>query len=121
MKKSVLLLLIAAFIGCSKDDDTGNGGKGAPQLQVTYEVDCPDCYVYCKGPNGVAQNFYHQNNSWTYSYDAGQGDTLVLIAQNTSGAPAVVSGLIKLNGNILAGDTSYCPISGVVIVTDTLD
>jgi hypothetical protein len=89
-------------------------------LQVSYQITCPDCYVYCKGPGGAAQNFYHQNSSWTYSYEASEGDTLVLIAQNTSSGPAAVTGIIKVNGTVVAGDTSYCPISGLVVVSDTL-
>ncbi|MFM7217794.1 MAG: hypothetical protein ACKO1U_07230 [Bacteroidota bacterium] len=117
--KSVLFLMVLfsiSAIRCKKEKDP------SPQVsyQVSYQISCTDCYVYCKGANGSAQNFYHQNSSWTYSYEAGPNDTLVLIAQNTSGAPASVAGAIRVNGNIVAADTSYCPVSGLIIVSDTL-
>jgi len=119
MKKvSLLLLFAAATISCNKED--GANSDNLPRLTVEYSISCPDCYVYCKGANGSTQNFYHQDNSWAYSFEATAGDTLVLIAQNTSGAPAAVAGYIRLNNSLLASDTSYCPINGLIVLSDTL-
>ncbi|MFM2136651.1 MAG: hypothetical protein RL021_2051 [Bacteroidota bacterium] len=89
-------------------------------LSVEYSISCADCFVYCTGNNGQVNNFFHQNSSWKYTYEAQPGDTLRLVAQNTSGQPASVAGYIRLNGSVVAADTSYCPINGVIVVSDTL-
>jgi hypothetical protein len=114
-----LLLISIIFNSCQKDNPT-DSGTTTPKRTVQYSISGTDCFVYCRGTNGAAQNFFHQNSSWTYTYEAGAHDTLLLVAQNTSGAPAAIAGIIRLNGAIIAADTSYCPINGTVIVSDTL-
>lgn len=120
---SVLSLLIVMFsYSCSKDDNTNTTPAPNPTtLAVRYEIRGTDCFVYCTGANGQANNFFHQGSNFTYSYNAQYGDTLRLIIQNTSGNPESISGYIYLNDSIVAADTSYCPINGTVIISDTLN
>lgn len=120
--KLLLKVLVSALLftaaACDKDDS--NSQNPGNTLSVEYSISCTDCFVYCTGANGTVNNFFHQNSSWKYSYLATAGDTLRLVAQNTSGQPASVAGYIRLNNTIVAADTSYCPINGVIIVSDTL-
>lgn len=110
-----MLLCIAAC-----DKDSNDTSTPTTTLSVEYSIACPDCFVYCTGTGGQVNNFFHQNSSWKFSYEASPGDTLRLVAQNTSGQPASVAGYIRINNAIVAADTSYCPINGVIIVSDTL-
>ncbi len=121
MKANKLFLLAIAMIAifaCKKD-----GGDSTPAVKrtVSYQIRCTDCFVSCTGPNGVMQNFFHQNDSFAYSFDAKAGDTLLLVAQNTSSVSQTVSGYILLNGGVRALQSSTCPINGTVIVSDTLE
>ncbi|MFM2135137.1 MAG: hypothetical protein RL021_537 [Bacteroidota bacterium] len=121
MKLLIYMLIPAmllAAIACKKESDTDPSSGNT--LNVEYSISCTDCFVYCTGANGQVNNFFNQNSSWKYTYQASIGDTLRLVAQNTSGQPASVAGYIRLNNTIVAADTSYCPINGVIIVSDTL-
>lgn len=120
-----MILSLAGILfaySCSKDDNANSTPAPNPTtLAVRYEIRGTDCFVYCTGANGLANNFFHQGNSFNYSYNAKSGDTLRLIVQNTSGNPESISGYIYLNDSILASETSYCPINGTVIISDTLN
>lgn len=120
MKTNLLLSLAIAVItlfACKKDSD-----DSTPKVKrtVSYQIRCTDCFVSCTGPNGVMQNFFHQNDSFAYSFEANAGDTLLLVAQNTSNVVQTVTGMILLNDGVRALKSSTCPINGTVIVSDTL-
>jgi hypothetical protein len=48
------------------------------------------------------------------------GFVALVVAQNMADQPALVTARIKLNGEILKEAQSQCPISGTVLVTDTI-
>ena len=88
--------------------------------KVTYNIQCTDCYVVWE-ENGTQKNIQHVNSSWTTTFD-GMKDSLVLVcAMNTSGTTQGVGATILLNGDTLKHALNYCPISGTVIVADTLE
>ena len=123
MKKAnyvlALCLITVTIFACKKDDNKNDSTPTA--RTVSYRIQCTDCFVSCSGPNGVMQNFFHQNDSFAYSYNAQAGDTLLLVVQNTSNIVQTVTGMILLNGGIRTFASSTCPISGTVIVSDTLN
>jgi hypothetical protein len=108
-----LLFLPILFASCKKE--TSNAS-----YRVEYAIDCTDCFVVCYDENGNQKSWYHQNSSFSYGFDGEKGDVVLMVAQNTSQAAAAVTGRIRINGTITQEKTSYCPISGTVIVTDTL-
>ena len=117
MKNSHILLLVATmlFIGsCKKDADNKQ-----PRT-VEYSIECPDCFVVYYDANGEQVSLQNQNSSWKQTIEAKQGGIVLLAAQNSSGSPSAVTGRIKLNGSVLTEKTTYCPISGTVLVTDTI-
>jgi len=89
-------------------------------LRVEYSINCADCFVVCYDENGNEKSWYNQNDSFSYGFNGEKGDVLLLVAHNTSSGPAAVTGRIKVNGANRKERTSYCPINGTVIVTDTL-
>lgn len=114
MKKLLTLLFIFGFLffGCNKKNKE-------PNRQVTYKIQCTDCFVVWE-ENGTQKNIQHVNSSWTTTFD-GMKDSLVLLcAMNTSGSPQGVGATILLNGDTLKHAINYCPISGTVVVSDTL-
>ncbi len=117
MKKALLLLSIIAFAfsACKKED-------AAPKVyKVTYNIGCTDCMVaYVKDTEGNQASEYHQATGWSYSFDAKEGQEVLLMAYNTSDHPQGVTATIKLNDSILETRTSYCAISGVSFVVDTI-
>ncbi|MEY4595209.1 MAG: hypothetical protein RIQ47_1619 [Bacteroidota bacterium] len=114
----LLMTLVISFTACKKDS---NDNTPAVNRTVSYQIRCTDCFVSCTGPNGVMQNFFHQNDSFAYSFEAKAGDTLLLVAQNTSNISQTVTGTILLNGGVRELRSSSCPINGTVIVSDTLN
>lgn len=117
MKKLYMVLPFMALIlsaGCKKDNDS------AAARTVEYSIDCPNCFVVYYDANGQQVSLQDQNSSWKQTIEGKAGGIVLLAAQNSSGSPAAVTGTIKLNGAILAERTTYCPISGTVLVTDTL-
>lgn len=117
-KIALIAIAIVAIFACKKDN---NDSTPAVKRTVSYQIRCTDCFVSCTGPNGVMQNFFHQNDSFAYSFEAKAGDTLLLVAQNTSNVSQTVTGMILLNGGVRALKGSTCPINGTVVVSDTLD
>lgn len=116
MKYLLPLLLIALLFtsGCKKE-------TVAKTYRVSYSIGCTDCEViYVKDTEGTQQTEYHQNSNWTYSFMAKQGQEVLLLAYNTAGAPQGVTATIRLNDSILTTQTTYCPVSGVSFVVDTI-
>lgn len=107
-----LSLLSWVMLACKKKTDE-------TQREVTYKIQCTDCYVVWE-ENGTQKNVQHVNSTWSKTFD-GMKDSLVLVcAMNTSGAPQGVGATILLNGDTLKHAVNYCPISGTVLVSDTL-
>jgi hypothetical protein len=111
----IAFLLAGIFLGGCKKDSTQDA-----QRIVEYSIDCPNCFVVYYDANGQQISLQGQNSSWSQTIEAKAGGIVLLAAQNSSSSPAAVTGTIKLNGTVLAERTTYCPISGTVIVTDTL-
>ena len=117
--KNVYLLFTAMLFtmvlsSCKKD------GGDDQERTVEYSIECPDCFVVYYDENGAQVSLQNQATGWSKTINGNAGGVVLLAAQNSSGSPAMVKGVIKLNGTILKENTSYCPISGTVIVTDTL-
>jgi hypothetical protein len=107
---SVVCILL---LGCKKKTNE------TPR-KVTYKIQCTDCYVVWE-ENGVQKNMQHVNSNWTTSFD-GMKDSMVLVcAMNTAGTPQGVGATILLNDDTLKHAMNYCPISGTVVVADTLE
>lgn len=106
------MLLTFVLASCKKDGD--------PKRTVEYSIECPDCFVVYYDENGAQVSLQNQTTGWSKTINGKPGGVILLAAQNSSGSPAMVKGVIKLNGVVLKENTSYCPISGTVIVTDTL-
>lgn len=112
LKQLLTLFSILILIGCKKK-------QVEQQRDVTYKIQCTDCYVVWE-ENGTQKNIQHVNSNWSVTFD-GLKDSLVLVcAMNTSSQPQGVGATILLNGDTLKHAINYCPISGTVIVTDTL-
>ncbi len=106
------LLLVSSFIiffsSCAKESHT-----------LRYEIGCTDCMVVYVDENGDQQSVYHVNSNWVKEIEVESG-IFLLMAYNTSGTPEAVTARMKLDGEIWQERTTYCPISGVVLITDTL-
>ena len=113
MKNIIIsLLFLSTIFGFKKKEVE-------PERNVTYKIQCTDCYVYYK-ENGQPKSEFHQNSTWSHDF-VGMKDSLVLVyAMNTSGQNQFVSATILLNGDTLKHATGSCPISGTVAVSDTL-
>lgn len=117
MKNIYLSIICAMAIGlfaCKKDSNA------EAKRTVEYSIACSDCYVVCYDENGQEKSYYNQNSNWKYTMEAQAGDVVLLVAHNTSNGYATVGATIKLNGEVIKTAQSYCPISGTVLVTDTL-
>lgn len=98
---------------CNKD--------GQDTYLVAYTLGCSDCQVaYVSDGDGTQVSEDHQNNDWTYSFEAKQGQEVFVFGYNTSGSPQGVSVSISVNGSVTKQRTTYCPISGVSFVVDTI-
>jgi hypothetical protein len=117
MKKLYLVLPVAALLllGACKKDDSANQPR-----TIEYSIDCPNCFVVYYDADGNQVSLQDKNSLWKQTIEAKQGGIVLLAAQNSSGNPTAVTGRIKLNGTVLTEKTTYCPISGTVLVTDTI-
>lgn len=115
MKKiyTLTLLLVFAISSCTKP---------AEQVyNVEYNIGCSDCMVvYVSDQSGSQTSAYHQSSSWKFSFNAKKGQEVLLMAYNTSSAPQGVTATIKLNDAVLTTKTTYCPVSGISFVVDTI-
>ncbi len=113
MKKTLLPFIAFLFLlaSCKKENT----------YKVTYSIGCTDCEViYYKDAKETQATEYHQNSSWTYSFNGKKGQAVLLLAYNTGGAPQGVTATITVNGTVLTTQTTYCPVSGDAFVVDTL-
>jgi hypothetical protein len=116
--KFTALLLIALGLtslcsSCKKED--------SKVYKVTYSIGCTDCMVvYVSNTEGLQKTEYHQNSSWTYSFNGKPGQQLLLLAYNTSPAPQGVNAKIAINDVVTKDRTTYCPINGSSFCVDTI-
>ncbi len=115
MKQIFILVSIITFAlsACKKESEQ--------IYKVDYSIGCTDCEViYVSDQSGTQSTKFHQNSTWTYSFNAKKNQEVLLLAYNTSSAPQGVTATIKLNDIILETRTTYCPVSGVSFCTDTV-
>lgn len=105
--------LTCLFSSCKKEDNK--------TYKVTYRIGCTDCMVvYVSDTEGLQKTEYHQNSSWTYSFNGKPGQQLLLLAYNTSSAPQGVNAKILVNEVVTKDRTTYCPINGSSFCVDTI-
>lgn len=124
MKRILSLLFVVAllFSACKKETSTTtNTNPVSKTYKVKYTIGCTDCEViYVSDTLGTQSTVFHQNSSWTYSFNAKKNQELLFLAYNTSSAPQGVTATIFLNDTILVTRTNYCPISGYSFCVDTV-
>ncbi len=125
MKNLSLLLFVFAllFSACKKETETTltNTNPSSKTYKVKYTIGCTDCEViYVSDTLGTQSTAFHQNSTWTYSFNAKKNQELLFLAYNTSTAPQGVTATIFLNDTILVTRTNYCPISGYSFCVDTV-
>lgn len=116
MKKIFMLfaVIVLMFSSCKKED-------AAKVLKIKYTIGCTDCWVaYTSDQAGTQGNAYHQNSTWTYSFDGKEGQELLLLAYNTASSHQAVTATIFLNDVVLRTQTTYCPVNGVAFCADTI-
>lgn len=124
--KKILLVLFAFSIflfGCKKETTSTNTNNNTipKTFKVKYTIGCTDCEViYVSDTLGTQSTAFHQNSSWTYSFNAKKNQELLFLAYNTSSTPQGVTATIFLNDSILETRTNYCPISGYSFCVDTV-
>lgn len=124
------VLFIAAILvfssSCKKDDLAEDMNEQNEQTAVEqektlrYEIECPNCYVVYYAEDEEQISSPGECTGWFVELDVQTGFVGFLVAQNQSGSPAAVTTTMKLNGEILQTKTTYCPVSGTVFVTDTI-
>lgn len=118
MKKIVLFLaiIIIAISSCKKE----NPNPAQKIFKVKYTMVCTDCEViYVSDTLGTQSTAYHQNSSWSYTFNAKENQQLLFLAYNQSANPQGVTATILLNDSILATQTTYCPFNGSAFCADT--
>lgn len=103
------------FSACNKKEDT----NAEPKRNVMLRISCSDCFGVWH-ENGVEKNEQHANSSWSRSFVGNKDSEVLLAAMNTSGIIQAVGAAIVLNNDTLKHQVTYCPISGTVLVVDTL-
>lgn len=115
MKNLFLLLLVIAATcsSCKKASDK--------IYKIDYSIGCTDCEViYVSDQTGKQTTELNRNSSWTYSFNAKEGQEVLLLAYNTANNYQTVTATIKLNGEILKTRTVSCPINGLSFCVDTV-
>lgn len=117
MNKIVPILILITFItSCKKEDKDAVIAR-----KVTYQIGCTDCMVVYSDENNQQQTIYDQNtSSFSYTFEGKKGQEVLLLAYNTGDQPQGVTATILLNDTVFKTRTTYCPISGVSMVVDTL-
>lgn len=112
----IALLASVLIASCSKDNNTNSNS-----YTVQYNIGCSDCMViYVSDTAGTQTTEYHQNSDWSYTFEGKRGQEVLVLAYNTSSAPQGVNVRIAVNDSITKDRTTYCPINGVSLASDTL-
>ena len=126
MKKLFLLFTIIAVgvSSCKKESLNPSGNPtGTTQkiYKVKYTMVCTDCEViYVSDTLGTQSIEYHQNSSWSYTFNAKKNQELLFLAYNQSSNIQGVTATILLNDSVLATQTTYCPFNGSAFCADTV-
>jgi hypothetical protein len=112
MKKVGLLLIVSLGVlySCKKTKDQ----------TLRYEISCQDCFIVYYKENQEQVSIFGNSGDWSHEMPVSPGFVALVVAQNMADQPALVTARIKLNGEILKEAQSQCPISGTVLVTDTI-
>ncbi len=114
----LIFWIITITIGCKKDD---NDTLKSDTYKVQYNIGCTDCMVvYIADSLGTQQTEYNQNSSWSYVFFGKKEQEVLLLAYNTANAPQGVNVKIAVNDSTIKDKTTYCAISGVSFVADTI-
>lgn len=111
---------------CKKEDVNENMNEQNEQTAVEqektlrYEIECPDCYVVYYAEDEEQISSPGESTGWYVELDVKSGFVGLLVAKNQSESPAAVTATMKLDGEVIQSKTTYCPISGTVLVTDTI-
>ena len=119
MKKIFVLLVVitVAISSCKKE----NTNPAQEIFKVKYTMVCTDCeVVYVSDTSGTQSTAYHQNNSWSYTFNAKKDQQLLFLAYNQSATPQGVTATILLNDSVLTTQTTYCPFNGSAFCVDTV-
>lgn len=123
MNFSTLLLLSSSIlfsIGCKKEDLNNDDNAAEQKKKLRYEISCPECFVvyYDQGEEQISS--HGESTGWFVELDVEPGFVALIAAQNQSESHAAVTATIKLDGEIIKTNTTYCPVSGTVLVSDTI-
>jgi hypothetical protein len=114
----IFCAVIVFFFSCKKDSDNNNN---VPLYKISYNIGCTDCEViYVSDSLGNQSTEYHQNSSWSYSFHGKKNQEVLMLAYNTSDHAQGVTATIMLNDTVLKSRTTYCAISGISFVVDTI-
>ena len=115
-------MILVVTVACKKkSDENPQPNNPEPERNITYRVACSDCYVVYYKADGTEGVEEHVNSNWSYSFVGKKDSTVLLVAMNTTGAPAAVGATILLNNDTLEHAVTYCPISGTVLVDAVLE
>lgn len=127
MKKISLLLFAFAlsFSACKKETETNTTNTNTNQAPKTYKVKytmvCTDCEViYVSDTLGTQSTAFHQNSTWSYTFNAKKNQELLFLAYNQSSTIQGVTATILLNDTVLSTQTTYCPFNGAAFCADTV-
>lgn len=120
----ILFLSISFLVvltSCKKEENPIQEENPTPQKKtLRYEITCPSCYVVHYEENEEQVATSGQSTGWYKEMEVDPGFVALIAAQNQSGSAAAVTATIKVDGVILKTQTTYCPVSGTVLVTDTI-
>lgn len=126
MKKILLLLLVfsLSLSACKKETETSttniNTNPAPKTYKVKYTMVCTDCeVVYVSDTLGTQSTAFHQNSTWSYTFNAKKNQELLFLAYNQSSNIQAVTATILLNDTVLSTQTTYCPFNGVAFCADT--
>ena len=113
------VLLISS---CKKENTNPSTNLNPPLIyKVKYMMSCTDCQViYISDTLGTQATKYHQNSSWSYSFNAKKNQQLLFLAYNQSSNAQAVTATILLNDSVLTTRTTYCPFNGSAFCVDTV-
>jgi hypothetical protein len=87
---------------------------------LKYEISCQDCFIVYYKENQEQVSVFGNSGEWSHELPVRKGFVALLVAQNMADQPALVKARLMLNGEVLKEAESTCPISGTVLVTDTI-
>jgi hypothetical protein len=87
---------------------------------LRYEISCEDCFIVYYKENQEQVSVFGNSGEWSHELPVNAGFVALLVAQNMADQPSLVKAKMSLNGEVLKEAVSTCPISGTVLITDTI-